>query len=1213
MRRVIQLTAWLMFLALLPATAGAQDQVTINQVTGIEVAEQEEGTAITILGNRAPTFSVYQLNEPARLFIDFSNTELSGDVTNWTVRNGLVDDVLALQYQDDLSLVTRVVVTLETDEPDYDVQTEGHNVVLTLTGLTDSAAIASAGGAERTDVVLGEYESALRALQGYQTELSSQQDELVRLSQSSNESQQQVSALRDELSTLREQLAQRDTAIREAAEREAELRNRVAGIESTGGNQSELEVALREREAQSYTLRSLEAEYDGLLNDASETSDELSEAELRLADAAERRRDAQERAAQSESSMEDLVATIESMQAEADRREALLIERRVALEQLENEVSQVAQREQEQRERAEALAGQVTEVEHELAEARLGEQGAQDAMGALETRSQQLESELEELTALAGQRGDRARLQSELAEVRDQLALVQNEVSAAIEHRQAAEREAVAAELAHRQELERFEEAAADREAVASEAAAARNELEQTESLLAQRQDERRRVQRELQQAMLEREGLNAQLEELAANQLEQESALIDGRREHAALVAETAELAETRARTRREVEDAQAEQAEAQRALSALEQERRGVQSELSTLADRRSQMEAELAAMERQLAELDGEEGVIATDASHAPRIASPANAEITDLRFEQIDGVDRVVLEMEGTGAEVRSLPWVDGRASLLVSGATLPEHLRRTLDTRAFEGPIQFVSAYDDAEGVHVVAEIAEAASEILSEGEEAVSWEFSSVSADWDREPSELDGYNSQEESTTAPPIQRPTGISYTIGERDRPLLTPRLSRRYRVTIDVVNVGIQDVLRVFSDQGDVNIIAGGDIGGTITLRLRGVPLDEAFALILQSQQLGFEQRGNIIRVAPLATFEAERQRQIDDIARNFSLEPLQVRLRPVSYAEGSAIIGHISDLLSSRGNVAFDERTHMLIMKDVAANLNAAEQLIDALDTQTPQILIEARIVQTGESFSRGFGIQWGGDTLFSPANGNATGLLFPSTIGIMGGAGNSPADGTSPTPNYAVNVPGPGTGAIGFHFGSLGQAVNLNLRLSAAEQSGTAKVVSAPRILTLDGMSATISSGVSIPVQSTGAAGANVTFVNANLSLSVTPTVTPDGFVHLQLSITKNEPDFARTGANGDPTIVTRSTNTQLLVRDGETSVIGGIFEHVTGSDQNAVPIFADIPILGALFHDYQFTDERSETLVFVTPRIVNRDVSLTNYTPGGVFMTPED
>ncbi|MCA9687783.1 MAG: type IV pilus secretin PilQ, partial [Myxococcales bacterium] len=189
-------------------------------------------------------------------------------------------------------------------------------------------------------------------------------------------------------------------------------------------------------------------------------------------------------------------------------------------------------------------------------------------------------------------------------------------------------------------------------------------------------------------------------------------------------------------------------------------------------------------------------------------------------------------------------------------------------------------------------------------------------------------------------------------------------------------------------------------------------------------------------------------------------------------------------------------------------------------LIGQLDNQTPQILIEARIVETNDQFRRQLGIQWGGDFVADQSLGNGTGLLFPSTIGIAGGAtdGQTPTAGTSSQPNFAVNLPAPaGTGsggAIGFTFGSLSGAFNLNLRLSAAETQGTAKIVSAPRIMTLDNTQASITSGVSIPVSVVSAAGAQTVFFDASLTLDVTPRVTRDGNIFLDLSITKNEPDF---------------------------------------------------------------------------------------------------
>ena len=1155
MRQVIFVSAALLTMGFMPLAATAQGEPPVAQVIGVDVDDDSEGTRVTILGNQTPTFSAYQLSAPPRLFVDFSNTELQGEITNWTVRNGTVEDVLILQYQDEQSLVTRVVITLSEDDVLYDVAAVGNDVVISASLPSAAPSVATDSGSDLSDEAFAEYEAALRALQGYQRELANQQIELERLTEASTGSQSMVQDLSAELSQLREELASRDEAIRDASIREAELRNVVSELEGQG-DQTELEAALRQREAQSFELRNLEAEYDGLLSAAEETHNNLNEAETALADVAQQRISAQQRVAATSDSMDGLSTDVQRLQAEADQREAQLLEQRTALRRLEGEMADVAERESEQRRRAEALAQQVATMESELDTARAGENAAN----------------------------------SELVDLRDRSAA------------EASRLEAAAAESARAQQA----------------VSEARTALGQTESLLAQQQTENREVQNELEEVLLERERLTAQLDALEAEQLGQEGELIEARREHAILITETAELAETRAETERQLEEAQAEQAEAVAALSDLEQQRLGVTNELAELSERRQAMAAEIDTLEQRLVAVQGDGQVTATDAATGSETApthdgTAGTVQLTDVRFEQTGGIDRVVLDFSGQGADVQSMPWVDGRAALLVRGAELPDALRRTLDTRAFEGPVHFISSFADEDGVHIVAELGSAASEILAEDGSHYSWEFSSPVAAWS-DGGELDGYNSQEETTSAPAINR-TGLSYTIGDASRAdaLRVPRLARRYRVTIDVVNARVTDILRLFSDQGDVNIVASQGVSGVITLRLRSVPLDEAFALILQSQNLDFEQRGNILRVAPIDEFEAERARAVDARARQFQLEPLQIRLRPISYAQGGSIIGHINSLLSNRGSVAFDDRTHTLIMRDVAENLDAAEQLIDALDTQTPQILIEARIVQTGESFTRGFGIQWGGDTLFSPANGNATGLLFPSTIGISGGAGQAPNDGTSASPNYAVNIPGPGTGAIGFQFGSLGQAVNLNLRLSAAEQTGSAKVVSAPRILTLDGQSASISSGVSIPVQSTGAAGANVTFVNASLSLSVTPTVTPDGYVHLQLTVSKNEPDFARTGSNGDPTIVTRSTNTQLLVRDGETSVIGGIFEHVTGSDQNAVPFFADIPILGALFHDYQYTDERSETLVFITPRIVNRDVSLTNYTPGGVFMTPSE
>jgi type IV pilus assembly protein PilQ len=290
--------------------------------------------------------------------------------------------------------------------------------------------------------------------------------------------------------------------------------------------------------------------------------------------------------------------------------------------------------------------------------------------------------------------------------------------------------------------------------------------------------------------------------------------------------------------------------------------------------------------------------------------------------------------------------------------------------------------------------------------------------------------------------------------------------------------------------------------------------------------------------------------------------------------------------------------------------DVAENIALAEQLIASLDTQTPQVLIEARIVEARTSFQRQLGIQWGFDFTASPGTGNPTGLLFPNSVGVGGGATGTPVDSrglilpaAAANPNYAVDLPAPvGTGrggAIGFSFGSLSGNLNTNLRLSAAEEEGEVRIISAPKIVTLDNTEAQIEQGVQIPISQVSAQGVNTRYVNATLGLRVTPHVTNEGSVMLEVQVQKNEADFVNTGARGDPTILTKSAQSQLLIIDGDTAVIGGIYTRNQAVNYSKVPWFADIPIIGWFFKNKVERDDRSEMLIFLTPRIVNRSTSI--------------
>jgi len=428
----------------------------------------------------------------------------------------------------------------------------------------------------------------------------------------------------------------------------------------------------------------------------------------------------------------------------------------------------------------------------------------------------------------------------------------------------------------------------------------------------------------------------------------------------------------------------------------------------------------------------------------------------------------------------------------------------------------------------------------------------------------------------------------------------------------RIDLDFKDADIHNILRLLSEVGNVNVVTADDVRGTVTIKMRSVPWDQALDVILTSKGLGMVRRGNLIRVAPQATLEKERELAIAREKQRLALAPLETRLIPVSYAGAQTLQPRVSELLSERGKVAVDIRTNILVVRDVPENLDNVEELVRSLDTQTPQVLIEARIVEAGASFTNEFGIQWGGDVVMSSATGNPTGLVFPHDLTIAGGStdGQTPTAGLSPfggapNPNFVVNFPAPaGTGrgaAIGLSMGSLSGNVNVSVRLSAFETSGDLRIISAPRILTLDNHAATISQGTSIPYSQVGAQGVQTTFQEAVLSLNVTPHVTNDGAVSMDVSISRNEPDFNQRSARGDPTILKRQAQTTLLVQDGHTAVIGGIFTRNSGHGFDQIPFFGDIPILGVLFQHRTQRDARSELLIFLTPRIVNRGEALSH------------
>ncbi len=415
----------------------------------------------------------------------------------------------------------------------------------------------------------------------------------------------------------------------------------------------------------------------------------------------------------------------------------------------------------------------------------------------------------------------------------------------------------------------------------------------------------------------------------------------------------------------------------------------------------------------------------------------------------------------------------------------------------------------------------------------------------------------------------------------------------------RINLDLVEADIHAVFRLISHVSRLNIVAGDDVSGKVTVRLIDVPWDQALMVILQAKGLASQRFGNIIRVAPIETIKAEQQAALDAKVAKEQLEPLQVLVVPLNYATAQDVADRIKSQVTARGSVEADTRSNQVIIKETEARLAQIRELIRQIDRQTPQVLIEARIVEATSKFSRALGIQWGGELNASGATGASTGLLFPSSVGISGGNSQDPQATVkdvyySPgADNLLVDLGADSAfGSLALALGSVTGLVNLDARLSAMETEGWGEIVSAPRVTTLDNTPATIRQGAKVPYLSTSSGGTQVQFVTAALVLEVTPHITSDNRIFMNISVENNRPDFSST-VQGQPAIQIKEAQTQLLVDDGDTTVIGGVFATEDSGAINRIPLLGEIPVLGRLFRNQSRSTSRNEMLVFVTPRIV--------------------
>lgn len=405
----------------------------------------------------------------------------------------------------------------------------------------------------------------------------------------------------------------------------------------------------------------------------------------------------------------------------------------------------------------------------------------------------------------------------------------------------------------------------------------------------------------------------------------------------------------------------------------------------------------------------------------------------------------------------------------------------------------------------------------------------------------------------------------------------------------KISLDFQDADIVPIFRLISDISGYNIVVSPEVKGRLTMKLINVPWDQALDLILKTFSLGKSVDGNIIRIAPLSVFAKESEEKAKAKEAEVKAEPLETRFFSISYADVSVVEKAIKDskILTTRGSISVDKRTSSLTVKDVPSVFPQVENLLATLDKPTPQVLIEARIVEVNTSDTRDLGIQWG-------LKLSATNTL--TSIGGLSGLGAGPFTGD----NYLVDFPSgasAGSGS-GFKFGILNPAktMGLDLQLSALETAGKGKIISNPKIMTVDNIEAKISQGDSIPIRKLTTEGTISTeYKDFTLELGVTPHIAPDKTIALKITTKKEEPDWTHVSLEGAPASKKKEASTNVIIRDGETVVIGGVFKTSRQDTETGVPGLMRIPVLGWLFKDKKTIDETSEMLIFITPRIVER------------------
>ena len=577
-----------------------------------------------------------------------------------------------------------------------------------------------------------------------------------------------------------------------------------------------------------------------------------------------------------------------------------------------------------------------------------------------------------------------------------------------------------------------------------------------------------------------------------------------------------------------------------------------------------------------------IDGKDLVVTLQATEIGGAATPVTTRfaeakpsatkhsVRDIDFRRgPNGEGRIIIDLSdtSTGIDLRQ----QGKNVVIdLIQTSLPSNLQRRLDVIDFATPVQTIDAFTEGENVRIVVE---------PKG----LWQQSAYQTD-----------------------NRFTLELKQVVEDPNKLVQPGYSGE-KLSLNFQNVEVRAVLQVIADFTSLNIVTSDTVTGNLTLRLKDVPWDQALDIILQAKGLDMRKTGNVVWIAPRDELATKEKLLLESRQQISELEPVRTESFQLNYQKADAVQKLLVDpqqrILSKRGSVVGDPRTNMLFVQDTSAKLEEVRNLIKKIDVSIRQVLIEARIVNATDNFSKNLGVKFGVQSTTGVGGPGIARTTVGGEIGTTGANIGEPNTTAITIPqSLNVNLPAGGigdaaAGALSLIVFNSGLTRFLNLELSALEADAKGKIISSPKVVTADQIEATISQGTQIPYQQATSSGAtSVAFQNATLSLKVKPQITPDDNIIMNLDVHN---DSVGQNTSAGPAINTQAINTQALVENGGTVVIGGIYIQNKTTTVNKIPLLGDIPFLGALFRNTTDQDNRSELLVFITPRILKESLTI--------------